>query len=136
MKLKYQVKDIQKTASYLLETSKTKTILFSGEMGAGKTTLIKEIVKKLGSTDHVSSPTFSLVNEYNSDKANIYHFDFYRIEEETEAYDIGFEDYLYSNHYVFIEWPEKIINLWPKHYTRVDLKVQEDDTRLLTLTEF
>ena len=136
MKLNYQLENISEVAPYLLETLKSKTILFSGEMGAGKTTLIKALVKHLGSTDQVSSPTFSLVNEYTTGKTSIYHFDFYRIEDETEAYDIGFEDYLYTKHYIFIEWPEKISSLWPQHYTHAELKTQNGNSRLLTLTEF
>lgn len=136
MKLKYQLKDINEAASYLLENSKSKTILFSGEMGAGKTTLIKALASQLGCTDQVSSPTFSLVNEYTAEKASIYHFDFYRIEDETEAYDMGFEDYLYTKHFIFIEWPEKITSLWPQHYTHAELKTQGENLRLLTLSEF
>jgi tRNA threonylcarbamoyladenosine biosynthesis protein TsaE len=105
-------------------------------LGAGKTTLIKELIKQLGSNKQVSSPTFSLVNEYDGKKSKIYHFDFYRIEDENEAYDIGFEEYLESNDYVFIEWPEKISNLWPKHYTRISIEVKDYASRSLMLSEF
>lgn len=136
MKLNYTLEDLERIAPEILEQAKSKTILFSGQMGAGKTTLIKELVKTLGSHDQVSSPTFSLVNEYEGEDAAIYHFDFYRIEDETEAYDMGFEDYLDDEHYVFIEWPEKISNLWPEHYSFIELKVDEDQSRSLTLTEF
>lgn len=136
MQLEYELENIKNVAAEVLEKANSKYILFSGEMGAGKTTLIKELVKQLGSKHQVSSPTFSLVNEYEGENVSIYHFDFYRIEEETEAYDMGFEDYLDDSHYVFIEWPEKISNLWPEHYSFVKLEVGEHQFRTLTLTEF
>lgn len=136
MQLEYKLENIKNVAAEVLEKANSKYILFSGEMGAGKTTLIKELVKQLGSKHQVSSPTFSLVNEYEGENVSIYHFDFYRIEEETEAYDMGFEDYLDDSHYVFIEWPEKISNLWPEHYSFVKLEVGEHQFRTLTLTEF
>ncbi|MBZ9786550.1 tRNA (adenosine(37)-N6)-threonylcarbamoyltransferase complex ATPase subunit type 1 TsaE [Psychroflexus sp. CAK57W] len=136
MKLNYKLENLERIASEILEQAKSKYILFSGEMGSGKTTLIKELVKKLGSHHQVSSPTFSLVNEYEGENSVIYHFDFYRIEDETEAYDMGFEDYLDDSHYVFIEWPEKISNLWPEHYSHIKLEVNENQSRSLTLNEF
>lgn len=136
MKLNYTLADIENVATTVLKCTKSKYFLFSGEMGSGKTTLIKELSKQLGSHDKVSSPTFSLVNEYEGDSENIYHFDFYRIEDEAEAFDMGFEDYLNDSHYVFIEWPEKISNLWPMHYSYIQLKVKENNSRTLTLTEF
>lgn len=95
-----------------------------GEMGVGKTTLIRAIGKELGSEDHISSPTFSLVNEYQiQGGANnlIYHFDFYRIETLEEVYDIGYEEYFYSNHYCFVEWPEKIQSLLPENYVEIQI---------------
>jgi len=105
-------------------------------MGSGKTTLIKELVKQLGSKDRVSSPTFSLVNEYEGITNSVYHFDFYRIEDEQEAYDMGFEEYLDSSHQVFIEWPEKIPNLWPQHYSLLKFTAKDEQTRTIVLTEF
>src|ERR1700712_1543225 len=87
---------------------------FNGEMGAGKTTLIKSICKLFGVKDSVSSPTYSLVNEYVYGPTNkIFHFDFYRINSESEALDIGFEDYIYTRQYCFIEWPSKVSSLLP-----------------------
>ncbi|SDG86820.1 tRNA (adenosine(37)-N6)-threonylcarbamoyltransferase complex ATPase subunit type 1 TsaE [Psychroflexus sediminis] len=136
MQLTYKLEDLDKIAAQILEKANSKYMLFSGEMGVGKTTLIKELVKQLGSTDQVSSPTFSLVNEYEAENTAIYHFDFYRIEDEAEAFDMGFEDYLNDSHYVVIEWPEKISNLWPEHYTLIELSEDEDQLRTLTLTEF
>lgn len=107
----YQLKDLDRVAEQILEKITHQKIIFKGDLGAGKTTLIKALVQKLGSDDLVSSPTFSIVNEYKSKESKIYHFDFYRIENEEEAYDIGFEDYVDSGAWVFIEWPEKIPHL-------------------------
>ena len=105
-----QLNDVAK--QILKYTSPHKKFVFSGEMGVGKTTLIKALSLQLGASDVVSSPTFSIVNEYHADdKTTIYHFDFYRIEDEKEAFDIGYEEYFFSNSYCFIEWPEKIANL-------------------------
>ena len=104
---------INTIAKQILElTSPHKKFAFYGEMGVGKTTLIKALSLQLGVTDIVSSPTFSIVNEYQADEnIKIYHFDFYRIDDEKEAYDIGYEEYFFSDAYCFIEWPEKIPNL-------------------------
>lgn len=106
---------------------------FYGRMGAGKTTLIKSFVKQLKSDDEVNSPTFSLVNEYETkENEYIYHFDFYRIEKLEELYDIGFEEYLYSGNYCLMEWPEKISDLLPKSYIKINIKEVENNERLIT----
>jgi len=128
------LEDLGELAKQIVNLTDQKVFAFYGEMGAGKTTLIKKIVEVLGSNDEVSSPTYSLVNEYFSETAGtIYHFDFYRIESEDEVFDIGYEDYLYSGHYCFIEWPEKIANLLPSSYVKVTIKDQESK-RLITLS--
>ncbi len=108
MTLTYELSEIDSIAMQLLSKVKSKTLLFYGEMGAGKTTLIKALVKALGAEDAASSPTFSLVNEYHSDQGKIFHFDFYRIEDENEVLDMGIEDYLNTESWKFIEWPQKI----------------------------
>jgi tRNA threonylcarbamoyladenosine biosynthesis protein TsaE len=100
-----------------------KVFLFKGEMGAGKTTLIKALCLALGMKETASSPTYSLVNEYIFTGGKIYHFDFFRIKSQKEAFDIGFEEYLSSGEFCFIEWPENIPDLWPLHY--IDLKISE-----------
>ena len=100
--------------------SENKIILFYGEMGSGKTTLIKEICKQLGVTDSMSSPTFALVNEYHTaDHKTMYHFDLYRIKDIAECFDIGMEEYLYSGHYCFIEWPDIALPLLPENRVKV-----------------
>ena len=100
---------------------------FYAEMGAGKTTFIKSLCHHLGVTDIVTSPTFSVINEYqNKASEKIYHFDFYRILHENEAYDMGYEDYFYGNSFCFIEWPEKIQRLIPENSVNVSIKVKDD----------
>jgi len=99
---------------------------FYGKMGAGKTTLIKEMCKVLGVEDVVCSPTFAIVNEYIAEAEKIFHFDFYRLKNSSEAFDIGYEDYFYSGNYCLIEWPEKISELLPKNYVKI--QIEEDDT--------
>lgn len=96
-------------------TDISKVVLFYGHMGAGKTTFINVLCKELGIVDDTSSPTFSIVNEYLTESEDIiYHFDFYRLKSEMEAYDLGYEDYLYSGNLCLIEWPEKIASLLPE----------------------
>lgn len=103
-----------------------KVIAFKGEMGAGKTTLIKAICEELGVKQTISSPTFSIVNEYlSSSGKKIYHFDFYRINKISEAYDMGYEEYFYSDAYCFVEWPEKIAELMPEDVLTVNISVKE-----------
>ena len=104
-----------------------------GKMGAGKTTFIQAICGTLGSEDNVTSPTFALINEYNTpDLSSIFHFDFYRIENLEEAYDLGYEDYLYSGSYCFIEWPEMIESLLPDNIIEVKIETQEDESRIIS----
>ena len=123
-------------AKQLLDfSSGEKVFLFEGDMGAGKTTFIKVICDLIGINDRAASPTYSLVNEYESAFGKIFHFDFFRIKNEDEAYDLGFEEYLYSGNYCFIEWPEKIKRLWPKNYIKVVIDQTEDQTRMIQLTK-
>ena len=118
----------------LVNFSDQKIILFYGEMGVGKTTLIKQLCKQLNVEESTNSPTFSIVNEYLSvEGASIYLFDFYRIEEETEVFDLGYEDYFYSGNYCFIEWPEKIPNLLPGNAVKVTIVQDEQNIRLISV---
>lgn len=102
-------------------------------MGAGKTTLIKSLCACLGSADVVTSPTFSIVNEYIGVDNKIYHFDFYRLKNQAEALDMGYEEYFYSGAYCFIEWPEKIPDLLPSDYIRVDIKILDEVSRQIII---
>lgn len=111
--------------------------LFNGDLGAGKTTLIKELCRIFGVVDMVNSPTFSLVNEYrDKNGSRYYHLDFYRIKNEEEALDIGAEEYLYSGAYCFIEWPSKIPSLLPGDYLSIVIKVEEDGARVLNVVKY
>lgn len=109
-----------------------KFFVFEGEMAAGKTTFIQAICKALGVEDRVSSPTFSIVNEYEMANDLIYHFDFYRLKSLQEAYDIGYEEYFFSGHYCFVEWPQKVAPLLPENYIRIELQIKSENERVLT----
>lgn len=111
MKKIFKLENIDQIAQELKEMFSRKIVLFNGEMGAGKTTLISAIVRALGHSEETSSPTFSIVNEYKLENGYVYHFDFYRIKNHYEALDIGIDDYFCSGYWNFIEWPEKITNL-------------------------
>ena len=105
-----------------------------GEMGSGKTTFIKSLCSCLGVEEVVTSPTFTIVNEYrDSGGQPVYHFDFYRIKSESEAFDLGYENYLYSGNYCFMEWPEKIASLLPDGHSEIHIETAGSD-RIITLT--
>ncbi|HET8810858.1 MAG TPA: tRNA (adenosine(37)-N6)-threonylcarbamoyltransferase complex ATPase subunit type 1 TsaE [Flavobacteriaceae bacterium] len=133
MEITYKLEELDAVAAKIIKKAENKILLFKGEMGAGKTTLIKEIVKQLGSNDRVSSPTFSLVNEYTSENGPIYHFDFHRIEDISEAYDMGFEEYVFSDAWKLIEWPEKIMELLPEKFVCAEIKTIANDLRKLQI---
>lgn len=106
---------------------------FYGKMGAGKTTFIQSVCRVLGSEDNVTSPTFALINEYMDAEMNsIFHFDFYRIKDIEEAFDLGYEDYIYSGNYCLIEWPEMIEPLLPESLVEVKIEVLDDNTRMIS----
>ena len=130
-----QIKDVsalKDTAKQLLDCfPEDRIFAFYGSMGAGKTTFIKALCRELGSSDYVTSPTFALINEYSADNGSvIYHFDFYRIKKLEEAYDLGYEDYIYSGNYCFIEWPEMIESLLPKGIIEVRIRETDDGSRI------
>ncbi len=131
------LEELEGVAEELLKHfNEDRVFAFYGKMGAGKTTFIQAICRKLGSDDNVTSPTFALINEYNTaGKDSIFHFDFYRINDLEEAFDLGYEDYVYSGSYCLIEWPEMIESLLPEKHVEVKIEVQEDDSRLISAQE-
>ena len=128
--------DLNRVAKEFLERAGDHKIwLLHGEMGSGKTTFIKVLCDRLGVSDAMSSPTFSIVNEYlTHERTKIFHFDFYRIKSEAEAYDIGTEEYFYSGNYCFIEWPEKIPSLIPAERAEVSIASINQTLRTLALS--
>lgn len=129
----FSLSELPATAQSLLNfTGNQKIFLFYGDMGAGKTTFIKALCEQLGVQEPVTSPTFSIVNEYEGSAAKVYHFDFYRLKNQDEALDMGYEEYFYSGNYCLIEWPEKIPDLLPNHYIKVSIQLQEQQSRLFT----
>lgn len=134
MNKNYSLNELTAIAEEIVTTAPHKILLFYGEMGVGKTTLIKELCKVLGVEDIASSPTFSLVNEYRTTtNETVYHFDFYRIEDEEEAYDMGVEDYFYSNNWCLVEWPENIKNLLPLDTVSISISLLENGQRNIQL---
>lgn len=135
MEIIFSLDEINQVAKKILQEKPSKVILFHGVMGVGKTTLIKALAKELGVNDATSSPTFSIVNEYQADdNLLLYHFDMYRLKSEIEALDMGIDDYLYSDNWCFIEWAEKIPNLLPEDYSTIHLSQSVDGKRNLRLT--
>ena len=119
--------------SILDATDSIKVFAFNGKMGAGKTTLIKSFCEALNVIDDVNSPTFSIVNEYFTDKEeSIFHFDFYRIKKVEEVFDIGYEEYIYSDNYCFLEWPELIKDLLPLEYVQIDIDESDNGDRIIS----
>jgi tRNA threonylcarbamoyladenosine biosynthesis protein TsaE len=131
------ISDIDTAAKIFVEKFGNKKIFaFYGEMGAGKTTFIKAVCKSMGVTGTITSPTFSLVNEYKTDNGmTIYHFDFYRIENIEEVYDFGYEDYFYSDKMCFIEWPELVETLLPEDVVEVKISVDDNEQRLISVQQ-
>jgi tRNA threonylcarbamoyladenosine biosynthesis protein TsaE len=135
MNIVFALDELALVAQQIIAQHPSKVILFHGEMGVGKTTLIKQLCKTLGVNSATSSPTFSLVNEYETTTNQIvYHFDFYRLKNEMEALDMGADDYFYSGNWCFIEWPEKIPNLIPENHSVVNIELLPDGKRNLKLT--
>ncbi|MDH5397789.1 MAG: tRNA (adenosine(37)-N6)-threonylcarbamoyltransferase complex ATPase subunit type 1 TsaE [Cyclobacteriaceae bacterium] len=131
VKVKASLSELSEVSQRIIREGEGVNIwLFKGNMGAGKTTLIKEIVYQMGSADNVNSPTFSIMNEYLLEEGqSVYHFDFYRMEDESEALDIGLEDFFYSGNLCLVEWPEKITNLIPEKYLEIEIGDIENKCR-------
>ena len=131
--INYSIEEIGRTAKIILSLNpSSKIFIFNGEMGSGKTTLIKAIIKELGYEGTVSSPTFSIINEYlNGDK--IYHFDFYRIKNKNELLDIGIDEYISSNNRCFVEWPNLITDMLPDKHIELNIDIVSSDNRKLKI---
>ena len=139
MSLKFIIRkeeELCAVAKMILEKYNSKIYLFYGEMGVGKTSFIKKFCKELGVIDVVSSPTFSIVNQYlNVNDEIIYHFDFYRTVKQDEVFDLGYEEYLFSSSYCFIEWPEKLEDLLPTNYLKINMKL-DNNNRIINIQEY
>jgi len=133
MKHTFTIQELPQVAALILKSASTKNLLFYGEMGVGKTTLIKQLAIELNVKDSIGSPSFSIVNEYKAENDIIYHFDFYRIEDKIEALDIGIEEYFYSGNWNFIEWPEKIDGLLPENADKVYLTNNNNGSRTIKM---
>lgn len=135
MEITFSLDQLDEVANQIIIQKPKKVILFHGEMGVGKTTLIKALAKQLGVLEPTKSPTFSLVNEYQTTTNQlVYHFDFYRLNRETEALDMGIEEYLYSGDWCFIEWAENISNLIPEAHSTITIQLLADGKRHLKLS--
>jgi tRNA threonylcarbamoyladenosine biosynthesis protein TsaE len=135
MTISYTISQISDVAQQLIAKVPYKTLCLYGEMGAGKTTLIKALVKELKGSGSTSSPTFGIVNEYHRENGELlgYHFDFYRLNNESEAWDFGLEEYLSSDTWIFMEWPEKIEGLLPPARTDIRIEILDEKTRQLSI---
>jgi tRNA threonylcarbamoyladenosine biosynthesis protein TsaE len=133
MKRTFDLDELEGVSKELIGAAQELNIwLLEGEMGAGKTTLVKAIAKELGIKETVASPTFSIVNEYKANNGRpVYHFDFYRMKNETEAYDIGANEYFESGNLCLVEWPEKIPSLIPDHYFKIKLEINDPQSRTI-----
>lgn len=135
MELTFKLQELDMVAKKILDNSPSKILAFYGDMGAGKTTLIKALLRVLGARDSGSSPTFGIVNEYHDANEQLlaFHFDFYRLNDETEALDFGLEEYLAQDAYVFLEWPEKVASLLPGDMAKVHIEILGPGSRRLHL---
>ncbi|UII23280.1 tRNA (adenosine(37)-N6)-threonylcarbamoyltransferase complex ATPase subunit type 1 TsaE [Fulvivirga ligni] len=132
------LEEIEKVAQQIISfADQDKVWIFEGEMGAGKTTLIKVICEQLGVEDVVNSPTYAIVNEYQNGEGEVfYHFDFYRLNSLEEAMEIGTTEYFDSGDYCFIEWPSKVAELLPDDILKIQISITEDNKRLIEITRY
>ena len=134
----YELKDIWEISECIINEAKSNFVTFEGNLGSGKTTLIRHILMKLGCQDLVSSPTFGIVNTHYNMKGDAiaHHFDLYRLQSDIELYDLGFEEYLNSQCWIFLEWPQIMYNQLPESRTEIYLNSVSSETRQITLKNF
>tara|TARA_B110000881_G_C18567945_1_gene513853 strand:+ start:591 stop:1001 length:411 start_codon:yes stop_codon:yes gene_type:complete len=133
MEFEYDLNNLEKASEFVLKNSKSNILLFSGVIGAGKTTLVKQLCKNLGVIDTVNSPTYSLINEYITKESTVFHIDLFRIEKIEEINNLGLLDYLASKNKVIIEWPEIIIDQLNQNYSHITIDYIRDDKRKITI---
>jgi len=133
MEFEYDLNNLKKASEFVLKSSKSNILLFSGVIGAGKTTLVKQLCKNLGVIDTVNSPTYSLINEYITKESTVFHIDLFRIEKIEEINSLGLLDYLASKNKVIIEWPEIIIDQLNQNYSHITIDYIRDDNRKITI---
>ena len=127
------IEDLSIIADYIINLEDSKVFFLKGNLGTGKTTFVQQICKKLGSIDNVVSPSFALVNNYSSKKGEIYHIDLYRLNDIEEAVDLGIEEYLYSDNFCFIEWPEIIESISPESYFEINIEILDETQRKIVI---
>ena len=132
----YHLKEIHYASDFILENIKSKTVIFDGDLGSGKTTLIKNISIKIGSKDNISSPTFPILNIYESNNEKIYHADLYRIDNILDLNEIGFFDIINEKKWIFIEWPKKIIKYFEYPYSHIKIKIDDSKKRTLEIKNY
>ena len=132
----YHLKEINNASNFILKNIKSKTVLFDGDLGSGKTTLIKNISKRIGSKDNISSPTFPILNIYESNNEKIYHADLYRIDNILDLNEIGFFDIINEKKWIFIEWPKKIIKYFEYPYSYIKIKIDDSKKRTLEIKNY
>ena len=132
----YHLKEIHDASDFILKNIKSKTVLFDGDLGSGKTTLIKNISMKIGSKDNISSPTFPILNIYESNNEKIYHADLYRIDNVLDLNEIGFFDIINEKKRIFIEWPKKIIEYFEHPYSHIKIKIDDSKKRTLEIKNY
>ncbi|NDH17671.1 MAG: tRNA (adenosine(37)-N6)-threonylcarbamoyltransferase complex ATPase subunit type 1 TsaE [Opitutae bacterium] len=134
-KLNYDINNLDQAAEFILNNSVYNMILFKADLGVGKTTLIKEICKKIGTIDNVVSPTFPILNVYKSKNDLIYHMDLYRVENLKDLNELGFFDVIEQKNWIFIEWPDNFEKVFNKNHTLIEIKLENDNSRTITLTQ-